>query len=63
MLRWLDHHLGGKPLEEIDRMKFDDREKIASAGTANRYLTLIWAILRRGGARNRNADTQAAAAR
>ena len=50
-LRWLDNYLGGKQLDEIDhtlidRIKFD-REKIASAGTTNRYLALIRAILRR----------------
>jgi len=50
-LRWLDQYLGGKQLEEIDRTLIDrikfDREKIASAGTTNRYLALIRAILRR----------------
>ena len=51
MLRWLDPYLGGKQLDEIDRTLVDrikfDREKIATAGTTNRYLALIRAILRR----------------
>ena len=51
MLRWLHPYLGGKHLDEIDRTLVDrikfDREKIASAGTANRYLALIRSILRR----------------
>lgn len=50
-LRWLDSYLGGKHLDEIDRTLIDRirfaRETIASAGTANRYLALIRAILRR----------------
>lgn len=50
-LRWLDDHLGGKQLDEIDRTLIDrikfDREKVATAGTANRYLALVRAILRR----------------
>jgi integrase len=50
-LRWLDTYLGGRQLDEIDRTLIDrikfDREKIASAGTTNRYLALIRAILRR----------------
>jgi integrase len=50
-LRWLDPYLGGKQLDEIDRTLIDrikfDREKIATAGTTNRYLALIRAILRR----------------
>jgi len=50
-LRWLDSYLEGKQLDEIDRTLIDrikfDREKIASAGTTNRYLALIRAILRR----------------
>jgi len=50
-LRWLDSYLGGKYLDEIDRTLVDrikfDREKIASAGTTNRYLALIRSILRR----------------
>ncbi len=50
-LRWLDQYLGGKYLDEIDRTLIDrikfDREKIATAGTTNRYLALIRAILRR----------------
>ena len=51
MLRWLDPYLGGKQLDEIDRTLIDrikfDREKITTAGTTNRYLALIRAILRR----------------
>lgn len=51
MLRWLDPYLGGKHLDEIDRTLIDrikfDREKLATAGTTNRYLALIRAILRR----------------
>jgi integrase len=50
-LRWLDNHLGGKQLDEIDRTLVDrikfEREKIASGATTNRYLALIRAILRR----------------
>ena len=50
-LRWLDRYLGGLHLDEIDRTLIDrikfDREKIASAGTTNRYLALIRSILRR----------------
>ena len=50
-LRWLDGHLGGKHLDEIDRTVIDRikfaREKIARAGTTNRYLALVRAILRR----------------
>jgi integrase len=50
-LRWLDTHLAGKFLDEIDRTLIDQvkftREKVASAGTANRYLALVRAILRR----------------
>jgi integrase len=50
-LRWLHPYLGDKHLDEIDRTLIDrikfDREKIAKAGTTNRYLALIRAILRR----------------
>ena len=50
-LRWLDTYLGGRHINEIDRTLIDrikfDREKIATAGTTNRYLALIRAILRR----------------
>lgn len=50
-LRWLDRYLGEKYLDEIDRTLIDrikfDREKIASAGTTNRYLALIRSILKR----------------
>lgn len=50
-LRWLHPYLGGRYLDEIDRTLIDrikfDREKIASQGTANRYLALVRAILRR----------------
>lgn len=51
MLRWLDPYLGGRTLDEIDRTLVDrikfEREKVASGATANRYLALIRAILRR----------------
>jgi integrase len=50
-LRWLDQHLGGKHLDEIDRTLIDQvrfaRESVASGATANQYLKLIRAILRR----------------
>lgn len=50
-LRWLHPYLGDKHLDEIDRTLIDrikfDREGIASAGTTNRYLALIRAVLRR----------------
>ena len=50
-LRWLDSYLGGKYLDEIDRTLIDrikfDREKMSSSATANRYLALTRAILRR----------------
>jgi len=50
-LRWLHPYLGDKQLDEIDRTLIDkikfDREKLAGAGTTNRYLALIRAILRR----------------
>jgi integrase len=50
-LRWLDHYLGGRYLDEIDRTLIDrikfERQKIASEATTNRYLALIRAILRR----------------
>jgi integrase len=50
-LRWLHPYLGDKQLDEIDRTLIDrikfDREKLATAGTTNRYLALIRAILRR----------------
>ena len=50
-LRWLHAYLGDKHLDKIDRTLIDrikfDREKIAAAGTTNRYLALIRAILRR----------------
>lgn len=50
-LRWLHPYLGGLHLDEIDRTLIDRikfaREKVASQGTANRYLALIRAILRR----------------
>ena len=48
-LRWLDAYLGERMLDEIDRTLIDrikfDRQKIASAGTTNRYLALIRSIL------------------
>lgn len=50
-LRWLDRYLGDKRLDEIDRTLIDrikfDRQKVATAGTANRYLALVRSILRR----------------
>jgi len=50
-LRWLDQHLGRKHLDEIDRTLIDQvrfaRESVASGATANQYLKLIRAILRR----------------
>lgn len=50
-LRWLHPYLGDKHLDEVDRTLIDrikfDREKLATAGTTNRYLALIRAILRR----------------
>ena len=50
-LLWLHPYLGDKQLDEIDRTLIDrikfDREKLATAGTTNRYLALIRAILRR----------------
>jgi integrase len=50
-LRWLDPHLGGRFLDEVDRTLVDrikfEREKIGTAGTTNRYLALIRSILRR----------------
>lgn len=50
-LRWLHPYLGDKRLDEIDRTLIDrikfDREKLGAAGTTNRYLALIRAILRR----------------
>ena len=50
-LRWLHPYLGDKRLDEIDRTLIDrikfDREKLGTAGTTNRYLALIRAILRR----------------
>ncbi len=50
-LRWLHPYLGDKHLDEIDRTLIDrikfDRDRIAKAGTTNRYLALIRSILRR----------------
>ena len=50
-LRWLDTYLGGCYLDEIDRTLIDRikfaRAKLASNGTANRYLALVRSILRR----------------
>jgi hypothetical protein len=47
-LCWLHPYLGDKQLDEIDRTLIDrikfDREKIAAAGTTNRYLALIRAL-------------------
>ncbi len=50
-LRWLQNHLRGKPLVEIDRELIarigDVKAKEASPATANRYLALIRSILRK----------------
>lgn len=50
-LRWLDPYLAGMDLSTIDRTVIDRikfaRERVASAGTTNRYLALIRSILRR----------------
>lgn len=50
-LRWLHPYLGDKHLDEIDRTLIDrikyDRERLGTAGTTNRYLALIRAVLRR----------------
>jgi hypothetical protein len=50
-LRWLDQFLQHRYLDEIDRTLIDkikfERERIASAGTANRYLALVRSILKR----------------
>lgn len=50
-LRWLDRFLAGRELQQIDRTVIDQikyvREREASTGTANRYLALVRAILRR----------------
>lgn len=50
-LRWLDPFLAGRELQQIDRTVVDHikytREREASTGTANRYLALVRAILRR----------------
>lgn len=49
--RWLDPPLAGRELQQIDRTVIDHikylRERKVSTGTANRYLALIRAILRR----------------
>lgn len=51
MLAWLDPMLGGKYLDEIDRTMVDRvkaaRIKVAGKATANRYLSLIRAVLRK----------------
>jgi len=51
MLAWLDHELGGKWLDEIDRAQIDrikaKRAAIASKTRANRYLALIRSVLRK----------------
>lgn len=50
-LRWLDRYLGGMPLESVTREKIGQiaevKAKEASPVTANRYLALVRAILRR----------------
>jgi hypothetical protein len=51
ILRWLDDHLGGRYLDEIDRALIDHikttRAKIATQSTANRYLAVIRTVLRK----------------
>jgi len=51
ILRWLDPLLGGKCLDEIDRATIDRvkaaRAKVATTSTANRYLAVIRAVLRK----------------
>jgi integrase len=51
ILRWLDDHLGGRYLDEIDRALIDKikdiRAKIATQSTANRYLAVIRTVLRK----------------
>jgi integrase len=50
-LRWLDGHLGGMLMDDIDRTLVDrikfERQRLAGNSTANRYLALVRAILRR----------------
>lgn len=51
MFRWLNTYLGEKQLDEIDRTLIDrikvERERVATGSTANRYLALVRAVLRR----------------
>lgn len=51
ILRWLDAHLGGKYIDEIDRSLIDGiktaRASVATQSTANRYLALIRTVLRK----------------
>lgn len=51
IFRWLDSHLGGKHLDEIDRALIDNikaaRARVAATSTANRYLALIRSVLRK----------------
>ena len=51
ILRWLDDHLGGRYLDEIDRALIDHikatRAKLATQSTANRYLAVIRTVLRK----------------
>ncbi len=51
MLKWFAPHLGGKPLHEINRALLDalkaQRAKGVTTATANRYMALVRAILRR----------------
>lgn len=51
MLKWFEPHLKGKALSEINRELLDQvkakRAKGAAAGTVNRYMALVRAILRR----------------
>ncbi|PJI97294.1 site-specific recombinase XerD [Acidovorax sp. 69] len=51
MLRWFHPHLGGKALDEISKALLDEvkakRSKGVAAGTVNRYMALVRAILRK----------------
>ena len=51
ILNWLDPWTGGKYLDEVDRALIDqikeERLKVGSASTANRYLAVIRSILRK----------------
>jgi len=51
MLRWFHPHLGGKALADVSRALLDEvrakRARGVTAGTVNRYMALVRAILRR----------------